>query len=230
MPEDWEGFPLRKDYPVQIRMTPHVERAAAGDRGGVPREPREGSADARTSELRDAVRRDAGRDDRAARAGEARRSAAGGRRGGGDRRGARTAAASCCCSATAAAPPTRSTSPRSWSDAFERERAALAAIALTTDTSVLTSVGNDYAFERVFARQVEGARAAAATSRLGISTSGASPNVVAGARSGAGARAADDRAHRRRRRRGRARGGDSRQRAVGRRRRACRKCIGRCCT
>ena len=38
---------------------------------------------------------------------------------------------------------------------FERERAALAAIALTTDTSVLTSVGNDYGFERVFARQVE---------------------------------------------------------------------------
>ena len=41
MPEDWEGYPLRKDYPVQIRMTPHVDRAAAGDRGGVPREPRD---------------------------------------------------------------------------------------------------------------------------------------------------------------------------------------------
>ena len=38
---------------------------------------------------------------------------------------------------------------------FQRERAALAAIALTTDTSVLTSVANDYAFDRVFARQIE---------------------------------------------------------------------------
>ena len=38
MPEDWEGFPLRKDYPVQIKMTPR-RRAAAGDRGGIPREP-----------------------------------------------------------------------------------------------------------------------------------------------------------------------------------------------
>ena len=38
---------------------------------------------------------------------------------------------------------------------FERERRGAAAIALTTDTSVLTSVGNDYGFERVFARQIE---------------------------------------------------------------------------
>ena len=47
MPEDWEGFPLRKDYPVQIRMTPDVERGAAGDGGRVPRERDEGPADAR---------------------------------------------------------------------------------------------------------------------------------------------------------------------------------------
>ena len=62
---------------------------------------------------------------------------------------------------------------------FERERAGMAAIALTTDASVLTSVANDYAFERVFARQIEalGRRGDVA---LGISTSGASPNVVAG--------------------------------------------------
>ena len=61
---------------------------------------------------------------------------------------------------------------------FTRERVALAAVALTTDTSVLTSVANDDAFERVFARQVEalGRRGDVA---LGISTSGASPNVVA---------------------------------------------------
>jgi len=62
---------------------------------------------------------------------------------------------------------------------FERERRALAAIALTTDTSVLTSIGNDYAFDRVFARQVEaiGKRGDVA---FGISTSGVSPNVVSG--------------------------------------------------
>ena len=40
MPEDWEGYPLRKDYPVQIRMTPQTQRAAAGDGGGVPRQRR----------------------------------------------------------------------------------------------------------------------------------------------------------------------------------------------
>ena len=49
---------------------------------------------------------------------------------------------------------------------------------MTTDTSVLTSVGNDYAFERVFARQVE-ALGRPGDVALGISTSGASPNVVA---------------------------------------------------
>jgi phosphoheptose isomerase len=62
---------------------------------------------------------------------------------------------------------------------FERERPAMAAMALTTDTSVLTSVANDYAFDRVFARQVE-ALGRPGDVALGISTSGASPNVVAG--------------------------------------------------
>jgi phosphoheptose isomerase len=61
---------------------------------------------------------------------------------------------------------------------FQRERAAMAAIALTTDTSVLTSIGNDYAFDRVFARQIE-ALGRKGDAALGISTSGASPNVVA---------------------------------------------------
>src|SRR3954451_23609127 len=62
---------------------------------------------------------------------------------------------------------------------YERERAAMAAIALTTDASVLTSIGNDYAFDRIFARQLEalGRRGDVA---LGISTSGASPTVVSG--------------------------------------------------
>jgi D-sedoheptulose 7-phosphate isomerase len=61
---------------------------------------------------------------------------------------------------------------------YQRERAALAAIALTTDTSVLSAVGNDYGFERVFARQVE-ALGRAGDVALGISTSGRSANIVA---------------------------------------------------
>jgi phosphoheptose isomerase len=61
---------------------------------------------------------------------------------------------------------------------FTRERVALAAMALTTDTSVLTSIGNDYAFDRVFARQIE-ALGRPGDVALGISTSGVSPNVVA---------------------------------------------------
>ena len=61
---------------------------------------------------------------------------------------------------------------------YQRERAAMAAIALTTDSSVLTSVANDYAFERVFARQIE-ALGRAGDVALGISTSGGSENVLA---------------------------------------------------
>jgi D-sedoheptulose 7-phosphate isomerase len=62
---------------------------------------------------------------------------------------------------------------------FARERRALAAIALTTDTSILTSVANDYTYERVFSRQVE-ALGRAGDVAVGISTSGASANVLAG--------------------------------------------------
>jgi D-sedoheptulose 7-phosphate isomerase len=61
---------------------------------------------------------------------------------------------------------------------FQRERPAIAAIALTTDTSVLTSVANDYAFDRVFARQVE-ALGRKGDVALGITTSGTSANVLA---------------------------------------------------
>jgi phosphoheptose isomerase len=61
---------------------------------------------------------------------------------------------------------------------FERARVALAAIALTTDASVVTSIANDDVFERVFARQIEGLGRAGDVA-LGISTSGASANVVA---------------------------------------------------
>lgn len=61
---------------------------------------------------------------------------------------------------------------------FRKERMALPAIALTTDSSVLTSVGNDYGFERIFARQVE-ALAQPGDLVIGLSTSGRSANVVA---------------------------------------------------
>ncbi len=61
---------------------------------------------------------------------------------------------------------------------YETERKALPAIALTTDTSALTALANDYSFERVFARQVE-ALAAEGDCLIAISTSGNSPNVIA---------------------------------------------------
>ena len=61
---------------------------------------------------------------------------------------------------------------------FLRERQGLAAVALTTDASVLTSVANDSGFERVFARQVE-ALGRPGDVALGISTSGQSANVIA---------------------------------------------------
>ena len=61
---------------------------------------------------------------------------------------------------------------------YEAERAALPAIALTTDTSALTALSNDYGYEHVFARQVE-ALAAEGDCLIAISTSGTSPNVIA---------------------------------------------------
>lgn len=61
---------------------------------------------------------------------------------------------------------------------YETERRALPAIALTTDTSALTAISNDYGFERVFARQVE-ALANEGDCLIAISTSGSSPNVIA---------------------------------------------------
>ncbi len=61
---------------------------------------------------------------------------------------------------------------------FEHERRALPAVALTTDTSILTSIANDYSYDRVFVRQIE-AWAGPGDVALGISTSGGSTNVVA---------------------------------------------------
>ena len=62
---------------------------------------------------------------------------------------------------------------------FELERMALPAIALTTDTSILTSIANDYDYSRIFARQVE-ALAEEGDVVIGISTSGTSPSVIKG--------------------------------------------------
>jgi len=60
---------------------------------------------------------------------------------------------------------------------YEKERRALPAIALTTDTSALTALANDYHFDRIFARQVE-ALGSSGDCLIAISTSGNSPNVI----------------------------------------------------
>ena len=65
---------------------------------------------------------------------------------------------------------------------YKQERAPCAAIALTTDTSALTAIGNDYGFEAVFARQVAGLGKAGDV-LLALSTSGRSPNILAALRS-----------------------------------------------
>ena len=60
---------------------------------------------------------------------------------------------------------------------FEKERQSMAAFALTTDTSALTAIGNDYGYDQVFSRQVEGL-GQSGDLLIGISTSGNSKNVV----------------------------------------------------
>lgn len=60
---------------------------------------------------------------------------------------------------------------------FQKERRSLASVALTTDTSILTAVANDYGYDEVFARQVEGLGRSGDV-LIGISTSGNSANVV----------------------------------------------------
>jgi D-sedoheptulose 7-phosphate isomerase len=64
---------------------------------------------------------------------------------------------------------------------FSRERRAFASIALTTDTSILTAVANDYGYENVFARQIE-ALCTPQDVVVAMSTSGTSGNIVAGIR------------------------------------------------
>lgn len=60
---------------------------------------------------------------------------------------------------------------------FTFDRPGLAALSLSTDTSIITAIGNDYGFDRLFARQVE-AQGCAGDVFIGISTSGKSPNLV----------------------------------------------------
>ena len=64
---------------------------------------------------------------------------------------------------------------------FVRERRGLPALALTTDSSILTAVGNDYGFDQIFARQVQ-ALGRSGDLAIAISTSGNSPNVLEGVR------------------------------------------------
>ncbi len=64
---------------------------------------------------------------------------------------------------------------------YKKDRAAIAAIALTTDSSALTAAGNDLGFDELFARQVE-ALAKPGDLAIGISTSGRSENVIRGLR------------------------------------------------
>lgn len=65
---------------------------------------------------------------------------------------------------------------------FIKDRAPLPAIALTTDTSTLTAIGNDFGFDHLFSRQVD-ALGAPGDIAIGISTSGNSPNILNGLRS-----------------------------------------------
>ncbi len=60
---------------------------------------------------------------------------------------------------------------------FKIERAPLPALALTTDSSILTSIGNDYSFDEIFSKQIQ-AMGQKHDTAIGISTSGNSPNVI----------------------------------------------------
>jgi D-sedoheptulose 7-phosphate isomerase len=62
---------------------------------------------------------------------------------------------------------------------LKKDRRALPALALTTDTSSLTAIGNDYGFEKIFSRQIE-ALGCEGDVALGLTTSGSSPNVLRG--------------------------------------------------
>ena len=84
----------------------------------------------------------------------------------------------CWSAATAAARPTRSTSPRNWSGGSPASGARGRRWRSRPTPASLTAIGNDYGFDRVFARQVE-AHGQPGDVLIGISTSGGSPNVLA---------------------------------------------------
>lgn len=71
---------------------------------------------------------------------------------------------------------------------LQRDRPALAAISLATNTSILTAAGNDLGFENIFARQIE-SLASAGDVLVALSTSGNSPNILRGAEAGRAKRA-----------------------------------------
>ncbi len=66
-----------------------------------------------------------------------------------------------------------------WVGRFQRERRPLPALALTTNTSILTAIGNDYGYEQIFDRQLR-ALGKQGDVAIGISTSGNAPNVLRG--------------------------------------------------
>jgi D-sedoheptulose 7-phosphate isomerase len=66
---------------------------------------------------------------------------------------------------------------------LQSERASLAALALTTNTSILTAAGNDYGFERIFSRQIE-SLVTKQDVLIALSTSGNSPNIIKGVEAG----------------------------------------------
>ena len=97
---------------------------------------------------------------------------------------------------------------------FLRERRALPALALTTDSSTITAIANDYGFDRIFVRQIE-ALGRPGDVAVGISTSGSSANVLAGLQVGESARFEDGGVYGRTWRPDRGGGGCARERPSG---------------
>ena len=235
MPEDWEGFPLRKDYPVQIKqpvktyepLQVSAEEFVANIEANRERA-RKRLMDARAAAgvvaalLDDTIALHAQVRAMDLGAGRPRRPTA--------IRGAFAAGGKLLVFGNGGSAADAQHLAAELVGRFERERAALPAIALTTDTSVLTSVANDYGFERVFARQVEAlgraGRRRVRRSRRAARRRTCSPALRGGAARGLVTIALTGRDGGAIGRRGR----HSRERAGRSPRRACRKCTRRCFT